>query len=190
MLRKIAGLAIAASAWGLTAEAQDNVFWRSVGNWEISIDPGLSNGCYAVSSWSSGTVLRIGLNPAEDSFYFLIGNEDWASLEDDREYEIKIRFGPQPAWNISARGLRLGDAPGGDVYLHAKSENFDFVEEFMREARMTMFYRQSAVETFVLKGSSRAFQEVRKCQRAVAENGLPGDDDLASRDRVVDPFAE
>ena len=76
----------------VTAQAQDSELWRSVGDWDISIDPTLDNGCYALASWNGCTVLRIGKDPSREgnAFYVLIGNdtaEFWLKAKGG-EYEV------------------------------------------------------------------------------------------------------
>jgi hypothetical protein len=114
--RPCCGLALGGG--GTIATAQ-SVEWGKIGDWDIAIDTTIDNGCYALASWNGGTVLRIGRNPQQDNFYVLIGNEKWASLQPDQDYEIQIRFGGSPKWDVSAVGLQFN--PGETVYLHAQS---------------------------------------------------------------------
>lgn len=153
--------------------AQDAEFWKNVGSWEISIDTTIGNGCYALTSWDGGTVLRIGLNPVEDNFYLLIGNDGWTSLAAAGVFDIAIRFDNGTAWEVSARGLQISS--GKTVYLHAESSEFGFIDEFKRARLMKISYAGNELDRLELKGSSRAFREVVACQEAVKK-------------RVADPF--
>ncbi len=176
------------------ALAQDALFWKSVGNWEISIDPTIGNGCYALASWNGGTVIRIGLNPQEDNFYLLIGNDAWTSLQPETGYDLTIRFDRRAPWDVSARGLQFN--PGETVYLHATSSKFDFIEEFMRANRMSISYSGTEVDVLKLNGSSRAMKEVIACQEAADKRGTnpadPFSEGTSSKNptgRKADPFA-
>ncbi|MDJ0628390.1 MAG: hypothetical protein QNJ44_09040 [Rhodobacter sp.] len=160
------------------AQAEDATFWKNVGDWEISIDPTISDGCYAVATWNGGTVLRIGRNPQEDNFYFLIGNDKWASLQPDEPYDIEIQFGSRAPWDVSANGLQFN--PGETVYLHAQSTKMDFIREFQRALSMKISYNDNEIDNLKLTGSRRAWDEVENCQRQVAARG-PGS--------ASDPFA-
>ncbi len=197
MTRKLACLAfgavLAAGAAGSTA-AQEAVFWKSVGDWEISIDTTIRNGCYAVASWTGGTVLRIGRNPEAGNFYILIGNDDWASLQPEQDYQIVIQFGSRPTWDVAARGLQFN--PGEIVYLHAQSTQMEFIREFQRALNMRISYQGSEIDNLKLTGSRRAWDEVEACQRDVAARGVgSGDDPFAgssgsrSGRKSEDPFA-
>ncbi len=169
-----AGVALSA----VPAAAQDTTLWKKVGDWEISIDPTIRNGCYAVATWNGGTVLRIGLNPEEDNFYFLIGNDAWASLQANQPYDIEIQFDNRAPWEVSAQGLQFN--PGETVYLHAESTKFEFIEEFMRLTRMKISYQGEEIDQLRLTGSSRAFKEVMACQEEMkTREPEPGTDPFA-----------
>ena len=177
-MRPLTILGMAITLAGAPAAAQDPNFWKKVGDWEISIDPTIQNGCYAVGTWDGGTVLRIGLNPEEDNFYFLIGNDGWASLEPKQPYDIEIQFDNRAPWEVSAQGLQFN--PGETVYLHAESTKFDFIEEFMRLSRMKIRYQGEEIDQLKLTGSSRAFKAVMECQEEMkSREPAPGTDPFA-----------
>lgn len=158
--------------------AQESTFWKSVGNWEVSIDKTIGNGCYAVASWTGGTVLRIGLNPQKDNFYMLIGNDSWTSLENDQKYDVSIQFDSRPRWDVSATGLQFN--PGETVYLHAQSSKFEFINEFKRGNRLKLSYGGKEIDVLKLNGSSRAFAEVEACQKATNAATAPETDPFAT----------
>ena len=190
-------LALAISLGATAAAADDSVLWKNVGDWEISIDTTINNGCYAVASWNGGTVMRIGLNPQEDNFYMLIGNDKWTSLKPDQDYEIQIKFDNKAPWDVAAQGLQFN--PGETVYLHAESTKFDFIEEFMRLSNMKISYQGKEIDTLKLTGSSRAFKAVIACQEEVdARGGVSGSDPFSGSSsppaartgrKSEDPFA-
>ena len=176
------------------ALAEDMLFWKSVGDWEISIDPTIENGCYAVATWNGGTVLRIGRNPEADNFYFLIGNDKWASLQPEQAYDIEIQFGSRAAWEVSANGLQFN--PGETVYLHAQSTKMEFIREFQRALNMKISYDGNEIDNLKLQGSRRAWDEVENCQRTVDARGVANPEDPfagsgtgKSARKTEDPFA-
>jgi len=172
------GLSLAAA---IPAVAQ-NTNWGNVGDWEISIDTTIDNGCYAIASWNGGTVLRIGRNPQKQNFYFLIGNDKWTSLRPSEDYDISIQFGTRPVWDVSAKGFQFN--PGETVYLHAQSSKMDFIREFKAAANMKISYNGSEIDNLKLNGSSRAWNEVERCQNEM--NRKPSNSDPFSS---TDPFA-
>ncbi|MDJ0826027.1 MAG: hypothetical protein QNJ16_11045 [Rhodobacter sp.] len=175
MLRPLTAALLLAA---MPATAEDTYLWKTVGDWDISIDPTIDDGCYAVATWNGGTVLRIGRNPEENNFYFLIGNNKWASLEPDEPYDIEIQFGSRAPWEVSATGLQFN--PGETVYLHAESTKMDFVREFQRALNMKISYQDKEIDNLKLTGSRRAWDEVENCQREVAARGAGN---------AADPFA-
>ncbi|MCP3972159.1 MAG: hypothetical protein GY717_17915 [Rhodobacteraceae bacterium] len=190
----VLGISLAAS--GVTA--QDAVFWKSVGNWDVSIDPTIGNGCYALVSWDGGTTLRIGRNPEVQNFYLLIGNKKWSSLRADKSYEISIRFGNRSPWEVSANGFQFN--PGEMVYLHAQSTKMGFIREFQRALNMRISYDGNEIDNLKLVGSRKAWDAVEQCQREVAARGTGNLDDpfagsgspntSGSGRKKEDPFAD
>jgi len=175
MIRAIS-LALGLSVAATQVSAADSVFWKTVGNWDVSIDTSVGQGCFASATWKSGTFLRIGLNPEVDNFYLLIGNEKWSTLRAGQEYDIQIRFDNRAPWDVSANGFQFND--GGTVYLHAASTKDEFIKEFMRLSRMKISFQGKDIDTLRLTGSSRAFKEVLACQDAADK-----------RNESADPFA-
>lgn len=171
MLRSAAlmlGLSLAVPAFPCLSEEHAGA--RAVEDWNISIDPSIENGCYALASWEGGTVLRIGLNPAERNFYLLIGNDAWTSLRPDTLREFKLQFDLEPPWEISAPTVQF--TPGATVYLLAESEQSAFIEEFMRARQMRITFGGNEMDVLELTGSSRAIRTVAECQKRIeAESG-------------------
>ncbi len=183
MIKRLAlvfGMSLAAAGPALA----QNTNWGNVGDWEISIDPTIDNGCYAIASWNGGTVLRIGRNPQRQNFYFLIGNDKWTSLRPDNSYDIQIQFGSRPVWDVSAKGFQFN--PNETVYLHAQSSKMDFVNEFKAAANMKISYNGSEIDNLKLNGSSRAWSEVERCQSEMNSRGTGNDPFSSGAD---DPFA-
>ena len=183
-------LSVIAVVAGTGAYSQNDILWKTVGDWDVLVAPELSNGCYALGSWSTGTILHIGLDPSDDTFYFLLGNKDWASLTPDQEYDIQIKFGARPAWDVTTRGVKFDTSDM--VFLHAKSDKFEFTREFQSETKMSIVYNSRPVEVLKLTGSLKAFQAVKSCQNEVNAYGLSAAiaSGNAPSPRPYDPFAE
>ncbi|MAQ84303.1 MAG: hypothetical protein CMH12_13840 [Maritimibacter sp.] len=156
-------LGLTLAAFAAPAQAQEGTLWKTVGDWDISVDATIGNGCYALASWNGGTVLRIGRNPEQNNFYFLIGNDKWTSLRDDQSYDLEIRFDSRPVWNVSATGLQFN--PGETVYLHAQSTKMNFINEFQAALTMSISYNGAEIDSLKLTGSRLAWDEVENCQR-------------------------
>ncbi len=178
-------------ATALPAAAQDNV-WGSFGDWDISIDPTIDNGCYALASWNGGTVLRIGRNPQLNNFYFLIGNPAWSTLQPEQSYDLAIQFGNRPIWDVSANGLQFN--PGEEVYLHAQSDKMEFIREFQKALSMKISFDGAEIDNLKLTGSSRAWTEVEKCQKEMDTRPEPtnvaAEAPIAAKDPFVNPDSQ
>ncbi len=166
-----------AMCWGGICAAQDHIPWKTLANWQISVDTTIQNGCYAVTGWDSGTALRIGLNPAKDSFYLLVGNKTWTQFAPNTPYDIRIKFDSKAAWDITATRLKVyaNDA----TYLHAEGSSYAFLEEFMVQREMKITHNNAPLDRLPLRGSARALQEVIACQKEVDAKGVPTPEPLA-----------
>lgn len=150
--------------------AETPLNWQTKGDWDIAIDPALGPGCYATASWAGGTELRIGLTPQRQSFYVLIGNPGWSIESTDQTYEIKVKFDDKPAWVVDLNGLKLDD--DDMIYLSARSDKFEFVEDFMERSKMQLSFDGRALDTLTLEGSYRALVSVLACQDHIDTHGL------------------
>lgn len=161
-------LALSAGA----ASAQSSEFWGSVGDWNVSIDTTIENGCFALADWDSGEIMRIGRNPQRNNMYILIGNQKWASLEAGVTYEIKFQIDRRPRWDVKASGFQFNS--GETVYLYVPFDQLDFIREFQRGNSFKITYDGSQIANLSLSGSRRAWEEVERCQREVNRRD-PGD---------------
>jgi len=177
MIRAMSLITLGISLVTTQIVAEDSTFWKTIGNWDISIDNSVGGGCFTSANWESGTFLRLGFHPQNDNFYMLIGNDKWTSLHPGQDYEIQIKFDRKAPWDVAATGFQFDD--GETVYLHAQSTKFAFIEEFMRHNKMKIFYQGKEIDQLRLNGSSRAFKEVITCQEAVDMRAASATDPFA-----------
>ena len=176
-------------AFGAPAKAEDSPLWSHSGDWEIRVDTTLDYGCFALAGYEEDTVLRIGLDPSEGNGYIMVGDPDWQSLEEGKDYAMRVRFGRATPWEAEASALRLGDLP----VLVFRFSDITVIREFMRKREVAFIYRGRTITTLSLSGSYRAFEEVVRCQEQVSA-GLIGSgadpfaDDPGSSDDSADPF--
>ena len=179
-------LGLTLAAFAAPAQAQEGTLWKTVGDWDISVDATIGNGCYALASWNGGTVLRIGRNPEQNNFYFLIGNDKWTSLRDDQSYDLEIRFDSRPVWNVSATGLQFN--PGETVYLHAQSTKMNFINEFQAALTMSISYNGAEIDSLKLsvKVTEQRGRHLDKLFSWLDERGLPiAEDNLLNYLRTI-----
>ena len=101
--------------------------WKTDGNWEIRVDTSLNHGCFMVAVSTRGTIFLIGLNPKYNSGYFILGDADWASLEEGKKYKAVIRVDYLTPWDAEATGFGFKPVrPGNFVFLNINLKNPDF----------------------------------------------------------------
>ena len=63
----------------------------------------------------------------------MLGDADWASLEEGNKYKVVIQFDDLTPWDAEATGFRFKPVrPGDFVFLNINFKNPDFLEEIMR----------------------------------------------------------
>lgn len=173
---------------GAPAFAQDaTVEWKAdVRGWYIGVDTTIGNGCFMISEYEDGGVLRVGFNPQADNMYIVIGDDDWRSLDEDLFYDIDLQFGREAPWSGEAvvflwddgdRSLML-DIPFEDNLADV------FVDELKRTNSVSVTYRKEEILRLSLDGTFVAMDETISCQVQMNES-LGGYDPFANDN---DPF--
>jgi len=128
------------------------------------MDPSMGNACYVTTSYEDGTVLRLGFEFSETDrlLYFSLGNPKWKSLEDGKEYPVRIQFDSETPWDAKASAVQV------DAFAHLKvnTRNADFVTEFSKKLGLRAFYAGKQIVALRLRGSSKAIDEMLACQQA------------------------
>ena len=72
----------------------ETIPWKEVAGWTVRMGPSMGNACYVTTSYEDGTVLRLGFEFSDNDrlLYFSLGNTKCKSLEDGREYPVRIQF--------------------------------------------------------------------------------------------------
>jgi hypothetical protein len=173
------------------ASGEDSISWTppEVNGWFIAVDTTVGNGCFIYSIFEGDTYARIGFNPQMSSFYLLVGDLDWNSIEAGKEYNIELQMGQRPSWTAPAIGGRLGDVPN----LIVTSRDPAFVDEFARQHYIRVWYEGREVANLSLEGSAAAIDEMLRCQQAINEYGgsatPASNDDPFQQRSSKDPFA-
>lgn len=177
------------------ANARDAVKWKRVGSWSILVDPSVGNGCYLTATYVSGTSFRFGFElGAKPQFYVILGDPEWKSIEEGKEYNISLRFDDRKGWAWTALGTKMTD---GSIVLYGQATSSDFFSELARSHILFAIYKRQVIARLQLKGSFAASRELLKCHDAMKAAGATGR--KASRDpfasdaaprKVRDPFAQ
>ena len=163
-------MTVAAALAAGPAAAQETEHWGTARGWDVRVDSTLGNGCFILAGFEDGTVFRLGFDRTDDSAYMMVGNDDWGSIGEGKDYELEIRMDRASPWSAPATGVRIDGSP----FLYIPLDEADFVEEFMRKHTLAIDHDGDEVVRLSLEGSSAAIVEMVECQDKV--------------DRGVDPF--
>ena len=184
-------LLVAGILWSGSTRAE-TLKYSTVGPWAISIDPTLGHGCFVFAHFPEGTSLRMGFDmdsPPDRTFYVLLGNAKWRSIEYGKSYRIQVQFGDRPVRRTRSTGFSW-DPPKNQTWLQVLANRrvgIDVLFEFMRERVVTVDYNGREILRLGLKGSYRAGSELIECQKAANDEKQDPFKD-ASSSRRDDPF--
>ncbi len=170
--------------WSLMASSalsEQSAVWKQVGNWNVAIDPSYGNTCFIATTYVNNTAIRLGFNPEGSTYpvYIMIANADWASIEDEKDYELRLQLDNENHWNAVATGMTIGG-------LKALVINFGevkFVTEFVRKHWFKVWFNGQMIANLSLSGSAKAARELVLCQTAVNSYLSSG-----QRPSAKDPF--
>lgn len=161
----------------------------------VRMDPSAGNAYYITTSYKDGTVIRLGFEFSENDrlLYLSLGNSKWKSLEDGKEYPIRIQFDTETPWDAKASAIEVGPL----THLKVNTRDADFVSEFSTKLGLRAFYVDKQIVSLRLRGSSKAIDEMLACQQATdklanAQKPAPKDEDPFTASTSVktsdDPF--
>ncbi|MGR3564730.1 MAG: hypothetical protein ACU0FH_18775 [Heliomarina sp.] len=145
----------------------DPIRWALIDDWDVGFYPA-TRGCLAFARFDD-TDFFIGFDTYEDvpALDITVLDGRWESIEQNSRYPISLVFGDQPPWTLDMLGVYMDGTPGLNILIDASMDRSEtFVDEFQREAGMTWSYGDTQLGKFTLRGSRRAFEEVRACQEA------------------------
>lgn len=174
------------------ASAVESSFWKQSGNWRIRVDTTLGYGCFMVTSYDGGVVLRVGIDQDRRKDYFIVDNHNWESLEVGKRYPLTMQFDRHGPWNAPSYGFSFGSDL---AYLHAIFGSSKVFEEFMRSHNLIIRYEGREIARLSLRGTFAATVAMAECQSAMDElrdtRLAPRSDPFASpaARQNLDPFA-
>lgn len=142
----------------------DAVLWKEVRGWLVYSDKTVDNYCYMVTVFDEYTLLRIGFwnGDSRDLAYVAVGNPNWKSIEEGKDYEITYQFDNLPPWRASAAVWISSGVP----FLHTTVDDVGFFDELIRKHSLSIFYQGRTVAKLSLSGSAAASRELALCQQA------------------------
>ena len=174
-----------------TSSYSDNEpLWKDLGGWVVRVDTSLGNGCFTYQLYEGNTIFRIGFNKINGGMYFFIGDSDWQSLEEGKNYPIQLYFGNKEPWGGDATAIRFGEIPVLWLDLRSSDSASEFLKEFMNELSLNVLFQGESIVLLSLKGTFKAGQELLECQKAINDipNSNSEDPFRDQRKKSDDPF--
>lgn len=158
--------------------------YKDLDNWSVYVDESVNNGCFAIAYYEKGSLFRIGFDATptdSNDLYFIVGNDDWKSLEAGKKYEISIQFGKKGKWTGSATAFKF-ESDDENTYLrqYVTNENgagIDFFQEFMEQRSMRLFYGEKQIDYLTLSGSYAAGKTLIECQKLMNTSNKTNESD-------------
>lgn len=151
----LAMLVIAATS----ATAQEKPLWKTIGKWDVLIDPSNGNGCFAQRQFEDGTTVQMGAVPSKSGGFFAAYNTEWVDIEIGEAGLLKFDFG-DALFGGDVVGQMNGDIPGGYAFF----DNPNFVTEFTKRVKVSVTGPEGKTVEVDLTGTSNAINGVKKCQ--------------------------
>jgi hypothetical protein len=141
------------------AMAQDPIPYGEAGGWEVLIDPSLGNGCFLISEFEDGSVVRIGFDRTAGNGYVIAFNEGWGDIVEGQEYPVSFVLDDQQYDGI-AMGMSLSGLPGAMITF----DNVDFLADLAMRQTMSLSNEGGEVMVIDLTGSAAAIEQTIACQ--------------------------
>jgi serine protease Do len=173
-LRSLLVIALcAATLFGLAGGAQasnglaiDRVFGKA-GSWTIGVSESLG-GCVATGTYNDETTVWIGFSGEDNSAYIAFTNPNWASIEPEKSYRIRIRT-DRMIWNGTFIGFRRGNENG----LYSMGLKSQFLFDLARAGGIRVLFEDKLVAQLSLRGSSAALSDTVGCHKQLAASKEP-----------------
>jgi len=145
----------------VAALAQGLIDKGFVAGWNVMVDPAFGNGCLIQSVFEDNTVFRLGYDAENDRGYFVVFHKGWGNIKKGETYNITFDLDGE-TFNATATGFYLDKVPGAGVFF----EDRNFVTAIAQKSGMTVYNQAGEkVIAFDLKGSNKAIEYARKCQK-------------------------
>jgi len=159
MKKTLIAAAIAVSALGAPAIAQELEHWGTVGVWDVMIDHSIGSGCLIQAEFEDGSVVRIGFDRAAGDGYVTAFNDAWGGIEEGAMYPITFDL-DGAGYDGEAKGIYLSDIPGADIHF----TNPDFLWDLAKKYTMTLYHDGGEVMAIDLGGTFAGLEAVMQCQ--------------------------
>ena len=160
-MKTIATLFALGAALATPALAVDLTQWGTSGDWVILQDPNHGNDCLAQSTFSDGSMLRMGFQDKGKKGFLATFNPVWKEFKLDHKYPVAYLL-DQDLFEGEARGVEADGLPGAQVHF----EDVNFLVDLAKRETLTFLSDGAEIVKIGLKGSDDALKQVIACQDA------------------------
>lgn len=173
-------------AWSTTVGAQTSPLWKEVAGWDVRVDVSLADSCFIFRVYEGMTILRVGFNKLAGNGYLMLGDRDWASLEEGKNYDLVFQFDQEEPWVGEATAIAFHTLVG----LWMNIDKAGFLREMAEQQVLEVRYRGKPIARLKLDGSYAALMEMATCQE-LADEARGDSDPFDSESGTIegDPFA-
>jgi hypothetical protein len=162
LLASAVTLSLAAPAMAQTAQSEPTLY-RSIGNWRISMDPNLNNGCVAaVGDLMLGSSIYIGFDDDHGTLFLALTNERWKTVTEGTLYEHTVQIGDYPAMKLVGIG---GRTPDGRARIWFSAIPALLWSQLTSGTALRIWYENTLVTNISLSGSSLVLATAVECER-------------------------
>ena len=142
--------------------------WGREGLWDIDVDRDAGNVCFTTRLYLlSGVAVRIGVNPGQAGFHFMVGGKGFDSLEADRPYSLRLIFEDGKSYE---RDFEAKKTPRALILVNHVAGD-DLIADLMSKSRLRIYDGNTLTATLSLDGASAALTQVKACQKEIAAAG-------------------
>jgi serine protease Do len=131
----------------------------AVDAWTVGFSRG-AEGCLASTSYSDQTTAWIGVDGTDDSIYFALTNPNWQSIQEGKEYRVRIASVGGGRWH----GDFFGTSRQTEKGIIASGLKERFVKDLIRSPGIAVYLGSALIAKLNLEGSPAAFSTMLECQ--------------------------
>jgi len=172
LLKQVRSAILASKSPGIRRMPVKTQPWKQVGEWDVRYDnsdsrDGAPNGCFMVRiNGHSG--LRIGFHGQAKDYAVMFTSENLSpKIEDQKSYNLSLRFGNLSPWSIEARTEILRS---NVKMLHFHTGDRRFFGELVNSNSLTISQSGTPIFEFTLAGAKEALVAMLNCQESHRHN--------------------
>jgi len=147
--------------------------WKQVGEWDVRYDNTDSgdrapNGCFMARIYGHAG-FRIGFHgPAKDYAVMFTSENLIPRIEDQKSYNLSLRFGNLSPWSVEAAATTLGSSDKRMLLFRTGDQRF--LAELVSNNSLTISQSGTPIFEFAVTGAKEALAAMLNCQESHRRN--------------------